>query len=48
MTDYKRFKCDFCDEDFGNRSSMEKHVRIIHKQLEFQTCDSCGKMFNSK
>ena len=40
--------CSLCKEKFENISSLEKHIKTIHKEYQSYECDDCSKKFVTK
>ena len=40
-----KFKCDICETTFGQNSSLNRHVRIVHDNLKKFKCQQCSKSF---
>ena len=41
---HKKFKCGFCGKSI-HKNSLTRHIYRIHKGINVQNCDSCGKSF---
>merc|ERR1719266_1290397 len=44
----KRFKCDFCEASFTQRSDLKRHIATAHEGIKPYQCDICGNSFTSK
>ncbi|XP_076666143.1 uncharacterized protein LOC143367825 isoform X2 [Andrena cerasifolii] len=43
-----KHKCSNCDLSFKEKSSLERHVVVIHWQCDSCTCKECGETFRDK
>ena len=46
-TNEKPLKCAHCEKRFNDRSSMNKHVRTIHRDIRPHRCTTCDKLFTT-
>ena len=44
----KKFFCDFCEEQFSLKVSLNAHVRLVHKDYKLHKCEFCQKEFKTK
>ena len=44
----KRFKCEICNAEFGQKSDLNKHVAVVHEGKKQFTCDICNSEFGQK
>ena len=44
MKSKKNYKCNTCDKDFGQQSSLNLHDRIVHQKSMEIKCNYCDKM----
>ena len=51
----QKVKCECCDKIFTNKDTMRAHLKNLKAKpvrpeipKEEQTCEECGKLFNSK
>ena len=41
----KNFKCDECDQSFGRKEILDKHIATVHRNEKKFKCDYCEKSF---
>lgn len=44
----KKFHCPYCPKLFSVRTSVPRHIRIIHEKKRPFRCDDCMKLFSSR
>ncbi|XP_017883029.1 zinc finger protein 2 homolog isoform X1 [Ceratina calcarata] len=42
------FSCEYCELSFKKKSSLERHVVVIHWQADSCTCVDCGQSFRDR
>ena len=46
--DTKVYKCEPCGKGFRQKSSLETHLKLVHRSIKAYKCDSCSKDFGQK
>ena len=44
----KEFSCHVCQQQFGTKSEVNRHVRLQHRRQKNHICQECGKAFAEK
>lgn len=44
-TSSKRVKCEVCDRTFFDKSTLNRHVAVVHEKKKNISCPNCGKRF---
>ena len=44
----KHHKCDLCNEKFGHRNSLNRHIKTIHEAIKDFKCNHCHKVFGEQ
>lgn len=42
------YKCSNCELSFKKKSSLERHIVVIHWQCDSCSCKECGETFSDK
>ena len=38
----KSFKCDLCSKEYSDKSTLNRHIKVVHKQLKPIQCKQCN------
>ena len=41
----KNFQCDECDQSFGQKPHLDRHIATVHRNEKKFKCDYCEKSF---
>ena len=44
-SDYKRYKCEYCEESFAQWIGWKTHITIKHTRIKSYLCKLCGESF---
>ena len=44
----ERYKCDQCLKDFATKTTLKRHIRVVHDQQCPYKCEICLKKFSQR